>query len=125
MTGVHVRLRVGRERFALPIENVREVAERGTLSAVPGASGAVLGVRNLHGSVLPVFDLARVLAITGAAAPRVVAAVEPHEDIRRRGTAETLDDRLELARRDLAGTSAACRILREPNLRAAVHDLLR
>ena len=75
MSGVHVRLRVGRERYALPIANVLEVAELGTLSAVPGAGGAVLGVRNLHGSVLPVFDLARVLAIAGdASAPRVVVA---------------------------------------------------
>jgi chemotaxis signal transduction protein len=72
---VHVRLRVGRERYAVPIENVLEVAELGKLSAVPGAGGAVLGVRNLHGQVLPVFDLARVLAIAGdASAPRVVVA---------------------------------------------------
>jgi purine-binding chemotaxis protein CheW len=75
MTAVHVRLRVGRERYALPIENVLEVAALGLLSAVPGAGAAVLGVRNLHGSVLPVFDLARVLAIAGdASAPRVVVA---------------------------------------------------
>jgi purine-binding chemotaxis protein CheW len=75
MTGVHVRLRVGRERYVMPIENVLEVAERGALSAVPGAGGAVLGVRNLHGQVLPVFDLARVLAIAGdASAPLVVVA---------------------------------------------------
>ena len=75
MNAVHVRLRVGRERYAVPIENVLEVAELGTLSAVPGAGGAMLGVRNLHGSVLPVFDLARVLAIAGdGSAPRVVVA---------------------------------------------------
>jgi purine-binding chemotaxis protein CheW len=75
MSGVHVRLRVGRERYAVPIENVLEVAALGTLSAVPGAGGTVLGVRNLHGRVLPVFDLARVLAIAGdASAPRIVVA---------------------------------------------------
>jgi purine-binding chemotaxis protein CheW len=75
MTGVHVRLTVGSESYALPVENVLEVAEQAGLSAVPGAGVAVLGVRNLHGHVLPVFDLARVLAIEGAAAtPRVVVA---------------------------------------------------
>ena len=58
MIAVHVRLRVGRERYALPIENVLEVAELGSLSALPGAGAAVLGVRNLRGQVLPVFDLA-------------------------------------------------------------------
>jgi purine-binding chemotaxis protein CheW len=75
MNAVHVRLRVGRERYAVPIENVLEVAELGSLSALPGAGAAVLGVRNLRGQVLPVFDLARVLAIAGdAATPRVVVA---------------------------------------------------
>ena len=59
----------------MPVENVLEVAELGGLSAVPGAGVAVLGVRNLHGHVLPVFDLARVLAIAGdASTPRVVVA---------------------------------------------------
>jgi purine-binding chemotaxis protein CheW len=75
MNGVHVRLRVGRERYALPIENVLEVAELGVLSAVPGAGGAVLGVRNLRGQVLPVFDLAQLLAIAGdGSSSRVVVA---------------------------------------------------
>jgi chemotaxis signal transduction protein len=80
MTGVHVRLRVGREQYALPIENVLEVTAAGELSAVPGAGGAVLGLRNLHGEVLAVFDLARVLAIAGdAVAPRVIVA--EHEGV--------------------------------------------
>jgi purine-binding chemotaxis protein CheW len=75
MNGVHVRLRLGRERYAVPIENVLEVAELGSLSALPGAGASMLGVRNLRGQVLPVFDLARVLAIAGdAAPPRVVVA---------------------------------------------------
>ena len=62
-SGMHVRLRVGRETYAMPIENVLEVAELGDLSMVPGASAGVLGVRNFHGQVLPVFDLAQVLCI--------------------------------------------------------------
>ena len=76
MSGVHVRLRVGREWYAVPIENVLEVAELGALSAVPGAGGSVLGVRNLHGQVLPVFDLAQVLAIAGDASSRRVVVAE-------------------------------------------------
>jgi chemotaxis signal transduction protein len=75
MNGVHVRLRLGSERYAVAVEHVLEVAELGVLSAVPGAGAAVLGVRNLQGQVLPVFDLARVLAIAGdASAPYVVVA---------------------------------------------------
>ena len=76
MSGVHVRLRLGRERYALPIEHVLEVAELGTLSAVPGAGSAVLGIRNLRGQVLPVFDLARVLAIAGDTRARRVVVAE-------------------------------------------------
>jgi chemotaxis signal transduction protein len=75
MNDVHVRLRLGGERYAVPVEHVLEVAELGVLSAVPGAGAAVLGVRNLQGQVLPVFDLARVLAIAGdASTPYVVVA---------------------------------------------------
>jgi purine-binding chemotaxis protein CheW len=76
MSSVHVRLRVGRERYAVPIENVLEVAELGRLSTVPGAAAAVLGVRNLRGQVLPVFDLARVLAIAGDGSVRRVVVAE-------------------------------------------------
>jgi purine-binding chemotaxis protein CheW len=72
----HVRLRVGSELYALPVENVLEVAELGEMSAVPGAEAVVLGVRNLHGQVLPVFDLARVLASVGEATARRVVVAE-------------------------------------------------
>jgi purine-binding chemotaxis protein CheW len=72
----HVRLRVGSELYALPVENVLEVAELGELSAVPGAEAVVLGVRNLHGQVLPVFDLAQVLTCAGEATARRIVVAE-------------------------------------------------
>jgi chemotaxis signal transduction protein len=78
MSAVHVRLRLGRERYAVPVQHVLEVGQLGTLSAVPGAGAAVLGVRNLQGQVLPVFDLARVLAITGDASTQYVVVAQ-HE----------------------------------------------
>jgi chemotaxis signal transduction protein len=65
MSGVHVRMRLGGESYAVPVEHVLEVAELGKLSPVPGAHRSVLGIRNLRGEVLPVFDLASVLGITG------------------------------------------------------------
>jgi purine-binding chemotaxis protein CheW len=75
MSTVHVRLRVGAERYALPVDHVLEVADLRELSVVPGAGVAVLGVCNLRGHVLPVFDLAQVLAISaGPAAVRIVVA---------------------------------------------------
>ena len=75
---MHVKLRVGTETYALPIENVLEVAELGDLAAVPGAGAAVLGVRNLHGQVLPVFDLARVLGIPRDGRPPCIVVAEQH-----------------------------------------------
>jgi purine-binding chemotaxis protein CheW len=60
---VHVRLRVAGESYAVPVEDVLEVAELGEIAPVPGAHGSVLGVRNLRGEVLPVFDLAAVFGI--------------------------------------------------------------
>ena len=63
MSGVYVRFRVGSHGYALPVGHVREVAEPGPLSPVPGAPRPVLGVRNLRGQVLPVVDLAVVLGV--------------------------------------------------------------
>ncbi len=62
-SGMHVRLRVGAEMYAVPIENVLEVGELGELTPVPGAGAAVLGVANFHGKVLPVFDFGALLGI--------------------------------------------------------------
>lgn len=71
---VVVGLTVGAERYALPVEHVREVGDLGDVTPVPGSGAAVLGVRNLRGRILPVFDLARVLGIEGAARGRLVVA---------------------------------------------------
>jgi purine-binding chemotaxis protein CheW len=60
---VHVRLRVAGESYAVAVDSVLEVAELGEIAPVPGAHGAVLGVRNLRGEVLPVFDLAALFGI--------------------------------------------------------------
>lgn len=72
---VHVHVRVGAERYALPIENVLEVDRLGEIAPVPGAGGASLGVRNHHGQVLAVFDLAAVFGIARDGVPqRIVVA---------------------------------------------------
>ena len=76
MSAVHVRVRLGGESYAVAVENVIEVAELGTLSPVPGAAGAVLGVRNIRGEVLPVFDLASVLGIRSESLPQCLLVTE-------------------------------------------------
>jgi chemotaxis signal transduction protein len=81
MSAVHVRVRVGGESYAVAVEHVIEVAELGELTPVPGAHGSILGVRNLRGEVLPVFDLASVLGITGDSLPRCLLVTE-HGSVR-------------------------------------------
>ena len=76
MSAVHVRVRLGGESYALAVEHVLEVAQLGKLSPVPGAHGSLLGVRNLRGDVLPVFDLASVLGIKGHSLPQCLLVTE-------------------------------------------------
>jgi len=74
---VHEHVRVGAERYALPVENVLEVDRLGEIAPVPGAGGSSLGVRNHHGQVLAVFDLAAVFGIPREGRPqRIVVAAE-------------------------------------------------
>jgi chemotaxis signal transduction protein len=73
---VHVRLRLGNESYALPVEHVLEVAELGEVTPVPGAQRAVLGVRNLRGQILPIVDLATVFGIAGSGRPQRVLVAE-------------------------------------------------
>jgi chemotaxis signal transduction protein len=75
MTDVFVRVGAAGESYALPVDEVLEVADFEGVTPVPGAAPTVLGLRNLRGAVLPVVDLAGVLGLTRAGAPqRIVVA---------------------------------------------------
>ena len=63
MTGINVRVRVGTETYALPVECVLEVGRLGDVDRLPGSGAAVLGLFNLRGRVLPTFDLATAFGI--------------------------------------------------------------
>jgi purine-binding chemotaxis protein CheW len=77
MSTLHVRVRVAGEDYALPVNDVLEVAEYGDVVPVPGAPASILGVRNLRGQVLPVLDLARVLGLPPSpVSERIVVAQE-------------------------------------------------
>jgi purine-binding chemotaxis protein CheW len=71
-----VRVRVGSEQYALPVEHVREVIDLGQLTSVPGAPDSVLGLRNLNGEIVPAFDLAKILEIERAGRPRRLLVTE-------------------------------------------------
>jgi chemotaxis signal transduction protein len=74
MSGVCVRIRVAREHYALPVEQVLEVAELGDMAPVPGSPAEIVGVRNLHGQVLPVISLATLLGLPTEEPERIVVA---------------------------------------------------
>jgi chemotaxis signal transduction protein len=76
MSDVHVQVRVGSELYALPVAHVLEVGEIGNLTVAPGASRATLGVRNLRGELLPVFDLATVLGLPRSESPQRMLVAE-------------------------------------------------
>lgn len=74
MNRVHVRVRIGPEDYALPVESVTEVAALGDVTAVPGAPTGVLGARNLRGQVLPVIDMAVVFGLSSGSPDCLVVA---------------------------------------------------
>jgi chemotaxis signal transduction protein len=74
VSAVQIRVRVGAEQYALPVEHVHEVLDLGELTPVPGAAPIVLGLRNVDGEIVPAFDLARILQIErdGGSPPRLL-----------------------------------------------------
>jgi purine-binding chemotaxis protein CheW len=52
-----LRMAVGTEAVAVPIDEVREILEVGRLTALPRTPDFVRGVMNLRGAVVPVIDL--------------------------------------------------------------------
>lgn len=53
----YVAFVLGGEGYALPVGRVREVLDEGGLTAVPGGSPWLVGLCNLRGRVVPVWDL--------------------------------------------------------------------
>ena len=73
---VYVRLRIGSEAYAMPVQHVREVVGFGEVTVVPGSGPEMLGLRNLRGQILPVIDLALLLGISASAAPASLLVAE-------------------------------------------------
>jgi len=79
----------GGRRFAIESRYVAEVARLGHLSRVPGARPGLLGLCNLRGDLLPVFDLVSVassanaahLVVLGESAPDFGIAVDALEAV--------------------------------------------
>ncbi|TLX54421.1 chemotaxis protein CheW [Stutzerimonas nosocomialis] len=54
----HLSFRVQDARYALPLDQVREVIDGGAVTPVPLMPAFVLGIVNLRGCMIPVIDLA-------------------------------------------------------------------
>lgn len=79
MSPMHVRVRCGGEHYALPVAGVREIAELGQITPVPGAPTAVLGIWNLRGDVMAVLELATLLGLEREAEPTRIIVAEDGE----------------------------------------------
>ncbi|MCW2998476.1 MAG: CheW protein [Solirubrobacterales bacterium] len=71
----HLQVIIGAEHYALDVTLVREVAELGDVTPVPGAGPHVAGVQSLRGELLPVI---RPQALLGVAAgePRRLVVID-------------------------------------------------
>lgn len=61
---------IGGVRYALELRWVREVVSLGFVTGVPTAPTALSGVCNLHGTILPVLDVAALLGLPPGAGAR-------------------------------------------------------
>ena len=69
-----VTFALGGETFAFPVKAIAEIVRVGTITRVPDAPAAVLGILNLRGRVVPVVDL-RIRLGLAAPPPRPDARV--------------------------------------------------
>jgi len=73
----HVIFRLDKDRYALPLDTVREVVNAPEhYSRVPHAKDSVKGVMTLRGRVVPVVDLGRLLTVGAQASGGKVVLLE-------------------------------------------------
>jgi purine-binding chemotaxis protein CheW len=82
---VFVQLRVGAEDYALPVEAVIEVTILEATTPLPGGPPELLGLQNLRGHALPVYDLGAYLG--GGATVAATRMVVVSDNGRRAGFA--------------------------------------
>jgi purine-binding chemotaxis protein CheW len=75
-----LRVEVGGEPYALPIERVREIVRFRPLTKLPRAPELVLGVVSLRGEIVQVLDLRRALAVDAKPPTRRSRIVVLHGD---------------------------------------------
>ena len=69
-------LRVGDDTYAVPIEVAREVLGATSITAVPTAPASLLGLCNVRGEIIPVFDTGALLGLGPVPSTTAVAIIE-------------------------------------------------
>lgn len=69
-------LPVEQELYAVPLESLREVIAQPRITHLPAAPSVVLGLVNVRGEILPLFDLAALLGTGRTSTPLFAAVVE-------------------------------------------------
>ena len=69
-------LRVGEDAYAVPIEVAREVLGATIVTPLPTAPSSVLGLCNVRGEIIPVFDTGVLLGLSPVTSTATVAIVE-------------------------------------------------
>ncbi len=89
-----LRMAVGPEILAVPIEQVREILEVSRLTPLPRTPSFVRGVMNLRGAVVPVIDLPARLGLPPTVLGRrsCIVVVETPPSARSDEASETLDE---------------------------------
>ncbi|MFZ2987831.1 chemotaxis protein CheW [Ideonella sp.] len=89
-----LRMSVGAEVLAVPIDAVHEILEVGRLTALPRTPAFVRGVMNLRGAVVPVIDLAALLGLDTASQDRrtCIVVVEVSASRAAEGGLDAADD---------------------------------
>lgn len=102
-------LPVGEDVYAIETALVREVVAAPDLAVLPTAPGSVLGVFNLRGEIVPVFDLAALLGLGTTGDAAFVAVVDTSlgpAGLALTGAAETAELGEPIAASDTPGTLA-------------------
>ena len=71
-----LRLRIGSDAYAIPMASAREVVASPTVTHLPTSPSSVLGVCNVRGEIIPVFDTGVLLGLGPLPSFAAVVVVE-------------------------------------------------
>jgi chemotaxis signal transduction protein len=97
---------IGKKRFALPADEVTELAQPDRLQTFPHTTPLLAGVLVRRGRVVPVFDAAQILVGPNAPARKFYLIVTRHFDKAEEWTAVPVSGECELTTRELLPRTA-------------------